>query len=108
MTGVVSDDLRPSVRHDGHGVSDYPFSWWNGYEMYVGSIRKKRSPAHARDSAGETAPPRDNKHKGEVGGSQKDCGRQQLSVSLADGENTTKGRPKRNTRRDARTCPSPG
>ena len=39
-----------------------------------------------------------------MGGPQKvkDCGRQQLSVSLADGENTTKaGRPKRNTRRDA-------
>ena len=31
-------------------------------------------------------------HEGEVGGSQKNGGRQRLSVSLADGERNTKGR----------------
>ena len=57
--------------------------------MIVGSRRKQRGALRTHDSAGE-APPQ-TKHKGEVGGSQKDCGRQQLSVSLADGENTNEG-----------------
>ena len=58
--------------------------------MIVGSRRKQRGALRTHDSAGETPP--QTKHKGEVGGSQKDCGRQQLSVSLADGERNTKGR----------------
>jgi len=52
--------------------------------MIVGSRRKQRGALRTHDSAGE-APPQ-TKHKGEVGGSQKNC------VSLADGERNTKGR----------------
>ena len=58
----------------------------------------QRGAPRTHDSAGETPP--QTKHKGEVGGSQKDCGRQQLSVSLADGENTQ--------RRDVRNATQEG
>jgi len=56
--------------------------------MIVGSRRKQRGALRTHDSA-EEAPPQ-TKHKGEMGGSQKNCGRQRLSVSLADGERNTK------------------
>ena len=56
----------------------------------AGSRRKQRGALRTHDSAGE-APPQ-TKHKGELGGSQKNCGRQRLSVSLAVGERNTKGR----------------
>ena len=69
--------------------------------MIVGSRRKQRGALRTHDSAGETPParacaaqpPSPDKTQGRGGWVTENCGRQRLSVSLADGERNTKGRP---------------